>query len=112
MIRRPPRSTLFPYPTLFRSRLRRRPPASADDFGAHGTNMVLNGEAMLLIVVGVSLNALSVGVRVVEPASTFRFVILLIAVGASLACVIGAYTLSQRIRYVNSRTGDGDRARP
>src|SRR5256885_12765127 len=26
MIRRPPRSTLFPYTTLFRSRLRRRPP--------------------------------------------------------------------------------------
>src|SRR3712207_7167006 len=25
MIRRPPRSTLFPYPTLFRSRLRREP---------------------------------------------------------------------------------------
>src|SRR2546430_16558296 len=25
MIRRPPRSTLFPYTTLFRSRLRRRP---------------------------------------------------------------------------------------
>src|SRR2546422_9523781 len=27
MIRRPPRSTLFPYTTLFRSRLRRRHPA-------------------------------------------------------------------------------------
>src|SRR2546422_5351625 len=27
MIRRPPRSTLFPYTTLFRSRLRRRRPA-------------------------------------------------------------------------------------
>src|SRR2546426_4847241 len=26
MIRRPPRSTLFPYTTLFRSRARRRPP--------------------------------------------------------------------------------------
>src|SRR5690242_20833370 len=26
MIRRPPRSTLFPYTTLFRSRSRRRPP--------------------------------------------------------------------------------------
>src|SRR2546430_5191943 len=27
MIRRPPRSTLFPYTTLFRSETRRRPPA-------------------------------------------------------------------------------------
>src|SRR5258707_8638009 len=27
MIRRPPRSTLFPYTTLFRSRCRREPPA-------------------------------------------------------------------------------------
>src|ERR1044071_9798157 len=26
-VRRPPRSTLFPYTTLFRSRVRRRPPA-------------------------------------------------------------------------------------
>src|SRR3712207_7709003 len=29
MIRRPPRSTLFPYTTLFRSRLRARPPCPA-----------------------------------------------------------------------------------
>src|SRR5260370_1301538 len=61
-------------------RLRRRTPASADDFRAHGTNMVLNGEAMLLIVVGGSLNALSVGGCVGGPASPFRFVIFFIAV--------------------------------
>src|SRR3712207_7569162 len=30
MIRRPPRSTLFPYTTLFRSDLRREPPAHSD----------------------------------------------------------------------------------
>src|SRR5687768_18586666 len=30
MIRRPPRSTLFPYTTLFRSRFRLRGPASSD----------------------------------------------------------------------------------
>src|SRR2546429_5247784 len=30
MIRRPPRSTLFPYTTLFRSPRRRPPPASTD----------------------------------------------------------------------------------
>src|SRR5256885_13266815 len=31
MIRRPPRSTLFPYTTLFRSVRARRPPAARDD---------------------------------------------------------------------------------
>src|SRR2546429_1465389 len=36
MIRRPPRSTLFPYTTLFRSRLRaRRPPRVNADVGLH-----------------------------------------------------------------------------
>src|SRR4051812_49781672 len=30
MIRRPPRSTLFPYTTLFRSRMRRLPPDAAE----------------------------------------------------------------------------------
>src|SRR3712207_7199567 len=33
MIRRPPRSTLFPYTTLFRSHGQRRPPAEADGKG-------------------------------------------------------------------------------
>src|SRR5688572_32481106 len=31
MIRRPPRSTLFPYTTLFRSAIKERPPASPPD---------------------------------------------------------------------------------
>src|SRR6266704_3981957 len=35
MIRRPPRSTLFPYTTLFRSRRRRRGPFPALHPGAH-----------------------------------------------------------------------------
>src|SRR5437660_8907267 len=37
MIRRPPRSTLFPYTTLFRSRLRRALPAQRqhDEHGCH-----------------------------------------------------------------------------
>src|SRR3712207_6935921 len=44
MIRRPPRSTLFPYTTLFRSRLRLRPddprdaPAAARDQGPPGAD--------------------------------------------------------------------------
>src|SRR3712207_9120757 len=35
MIRRPPRSTLFPYTTLFRSALALRSPARQKDDGAH-----------------------------------------------------------------------------
>src|SRR3989449_3495275 len=34
MIRRPPRSTLFPYTTLFRSQDRRRPAAARHDWAA------------------------------------------------------------------------------
>src|SRR2546427_7728579 len=42
MIRRPPRSTLFPYTTLFRSRgrrRRRRRPPSGDSYGDDGTRV-------------------------------------------------------------------------
>jgi hypothetical protein len=91
-------------------RLRRRTPASEEDFRKHGTSMMLNGGAMLLILLGVTANALSLGTRFGEPANTLRFVILLIALAASLGCVIGAYTLSLRVHYVNGRTTAGDRA--
>src|SRR5438067_10398446 len=37
MVRRPPRSTLFPYTTLFRSRLRTRPSASSSASRASGS---------------------------------------------------------------------------
>src|SRR3712207_7042728 len=40
MIRRPPRSTLFPYTTLFRSRAHRRPPARP---GHHGRVLLVHG---------------------------------------------------------------------
>src|SRR2546427_8805608 len=36
MIRRPPRSTLFPYTTLFRSSLRRRP-RDGEEYGQEGS---------------------------------------------------------------------------
>src|SRR2546429_1892822 len=39
MIRRPPRSTLFPYTTLFRSAIRHRPPAA----GARGRGAEVDG---------------------------------------------------------------------
>src|SRR3712207_8687612 len=51
MIRRPPRSTLFPYTTLFRSRRRRQPPlrrarlaARARDVGRGGAHPPLSDQ--------------------------------------------------------------------
>src|SRR2546421_9147166 len=41
MIRRPPRSTLFPYTTLFRSKALLRPPLRRADSGTHSTPPVL-----------------------------------------------------------------------
>src|SRR3712207_6891454 len=43
MIRRPPRSTLFPYTTLFRSRAPGDPAAQAADTGGNGTAGVGGG---------------------------------------------------------------------
>src|SRR2546427_4792079 len=40
MIRRPPRSTLFPYTTLFRSRAREHEKRAAEQVGAHGQALV------------------------------------------------------------------------
>src|SRR3712207_8738987 len=42
MIRRPPRSTLFPYTTLFRSRLEPDGTLDTDEFGAGTGKVVLN----------------------------------------------------------------------
>src|SRR3712207_8968645 len=44
MIRRPPRSTLFPYTTLFRSQARLQPPARVLLGDAHHVLRVLDGE--------------------------------------------------------------------
>src|SRR5256885_6688188 len=48
MIRRPPRSTLFPYTTLFRSR-RRESPARRDDPQLHATQHPWIGRGRFLI---------------------------------------------------------------
>src|SRR5574340_364020 len=48
MIRRPPRSTLFPYTTLFRSDRRHRPPVVLDlHLVAHAQLLFLDGEQLL-----------------------------------------------------------------
>src|SRR2546430_17005653 len=59
MIRRPPRSTLFPYTTLFRSRaaLERLPVIGNDAGGVVGLQTVLDLLPALLIVPGVLLLA-------------------------------------------------------
>src|SRR5215813_14555266 len=44
MIRRPPRSTLFPYTTLFRSRCARRVPARDPDPDRHGRRALRSEE--------------------------------------------------------------------
>jgi hypothetical protein len=80
-------------------RLRRRMPASEEDRRMQGIALMLNGAAMLIILMGVSMTALSAEGRVGEPLNTLRFVLTLIGLGASIACVIGAYGLLRRVRY-------------
>src|SRR2546430_13758958 len=46
MIRRPPRSTLFPYTTLFRSLVGRGPPADPDDRRGAGAGRLGAGQAV------------------------------------------------------------------
>src|SRR2546427_2684642 len=46
MIRRPPRSTLFPYTTLFRSRQRRQRDGVPEHRGAHPRDDVLGGKPL------------------------------------------------------------------
>src|SRR3712207_8279345 len=66
MIRRPPRSTLFPYTTLFRSGVRRVARVDDGDAGA----VRVRAEALLAAVVVVAeAPAADVGVLLVEPRS-------------------------------------------
>src|SRR2546426_11382601 len=45
MIRRPPRSTLFPYTTLFRSHSKPASPCGTDPLSGHGHGEVLVGDS-------------------------------------------------------------------
>src|SRR2546422_9611569 len=82
MIRRPPRSTLFPYTTLFRSFHRRTAPRGAVRPQAHGHAGAalpqVQGVGVALAAVaddgdGAAVQAAAVGVAVVEDAHTGRF---------------------------------------
>src|SRR2546425_11211730 len=56
MIRRPPRSTLFPYTTLFRSQIVAKVPASAPRLDARGMVVMPGGVDMHAHVAGSSVN--------------------------------------------------------
>jgi amino acid transporter len=87
---------------------RRRTPASQDDQRRHGLTLVLNGAAVLIIIMGISINIF--GVRdhsQGEPLNTLRFLLTLIGIAGSIACVIGAYSLSLTVRYTDSRLSTG-----
>ena len=81
-------------------RIRRRTPATADDHRVHGLGMLLGGCAVLMVLIGVTLNTLAIGDRVGEPEKTMRFVISVIVFAASLACMIGANGFSSRVKYL------------
>src|SRR5256885_11515131 len=66
MIRRPPRSTLFPYTTLFRSRIARGCSHEADVSMATGTQLRVHGAALALC--DRSRMALVTGVQIVRRA--------------------------------------------
>src|SRR2546430_7731415 len=83
MIRRPPRSTLFPYPTLFRS-LTRQPAEKANQ----GAFLVL-----ILFCVGVGL----LGPRLIGPAARL------------VSALIGRLGPSARLAMLNVRSQPRDR---
>jgi hypothetical protein len=87
------------WPTALR-RLRRRTPASQEDMRRHGITLVLNGAAVLIAVMGTSINNFSVQDHTIgEPLNTLRFVLTGIGVAGLLTCVIGAYSLSLTVQY-------------
>jgi hypothetical protein len=81
-------------------RLRRRIPASEEDQRRNGTSLALNAAAMLIVVMGTSINEFTIGdYSIREPMTTLRFVLALIGLAGALGCVIGAYTVSLTVKY-------------
>src|SRR3712207_7399819 len=72
MIRRPPRSTLFPYTTLFRSTMEVLPPLQRPSASARGTQGRGRRDARRSVRVGVGLGAREVAVRTVEDRKSTR----------------------------------------
>jgi hypothetical protein len=100
-----------PLPKRIR-RLLRRAPASAEDFRARGMCLALGGVGVMLMVLNIVSNVVgmvNVGFVGYMPASSLElpnaavFLITMAAALAAIACFIGSYTLSTRVRYVSSR---------
>ena len=86
------------------NRLRWRKPATQEDARRNGMALVLNGAAILMIILGVSLNMFAIGDRSLgEPLITLRFVISMIGLVGAMACVAAAYGISLTVKYVNPR---------
>lgn len=88
--------------------LRRRVPASPEDQRRHSMTLVLNGAAVLIIVMGVSINTFgahdhSQG----EPLITLRFVLSLFGLAGAMACVVAAYAIGHDVRYTSARLTPG-----
>jgi hypothetical protein len=81
-------------------RLRHRIPASVEDQRRNGMALLLNGAAVMIIVMGISIDNFSVSDHSMgEPLNTLRFVMTLIGMAGAIACVIGAYSVSLTIKY-------------
>jgi hypothetical protein len=106
-----------PLPKRIR-RMLRRVPASAEDFRLRGVSLVVNGAAVMLLVSIITTNVvvmsmLTPGVAYLAPSASLAFskdtvfLVTTVAALAAIACFIGAYTLSVRVRYVSTRASTG-----
>lgn len=88
------------WPYIF-LRLRRRIPATEEDRRRNGMSTALQGAAVLIIVMGISIDNFSIGDHSIgEPLNTLRFVLVLIGLAGALGCVIGAYAVSLKVKYI------------
>jgi hypothetical protein len=105
-----------PLPRRIR-RLLRRAPASADDFRLHGTSLMLNGVAVMVIVSLLTVNVVNAltrgGISGYVPSASVAFpratvfLVTTVAALAALACFVGAYVLGVRVRYVGTVPSTG-----
>jgi hypothetical protein len=70
--------------------------------------LVLNGAAVLIIIMGASIYTFAVRDQSLgEPLKALRFLLSLIGIAGSIACLIGAYRLSLAVRYTEGRVSAG-----
>src|SRR3712207_8141997 len=72
MIRRPPRSTLFPYTTLFRSIMRTLSPAELEGVMAHELSHVKNRDVLIMTVASFFASVASMIMRSEEHTSELQ----------------------------------------